>query len=817
MKESIAHITQIDGSHRIQTVREHCRQTAQYAAEAATSIGLRNTAYLAGLLHDMGKCKQEFDTYLMRAFHGEEVKRGTVNHTFAGVIFLFERYHSDSSHFYENMTCEILAFAVASHHGLIDGVSPESVSGYAHRLHKNRAEICYDESLSRFLEQCAGEEELDRLFCRAKSELQCFFDTTKKHVAESKAIGLPYKSKTLQFFVGMTARLVLSALIDADRRDTAEFYLGEKHQFLNADKSFWQERVAYFEEKYQQNILNNAPDTPLNRTRKDIADQAKAFAVCADGIYRMTTKTGAGKTLSSLRFGLNCAALHEKRRIIFVIPLLSILEQNAAVIRTYLGKDDAVLEHHSNVIHESRNDASEQVDRYEMLTESWDSPVIITTLVQMLQTLFSGKPSAVRRMQALSGSVIIFDEIQSLPRKTMYMCNLALDYLARFCGCTIVLSSATQPCFEEMDYPMLFAENADMIKETPEMEAVFRRTEIVDKSSGYGMEIEELVDFVREIIAENSSLLVICNTKRTARELYQQLAIAGKDDFCLYHLSTNMCTQHRRDTLKNITDDLLKKDGRRVVCVSTQLVEAGVDFSFESCIRVKAGLDNIAQAAGRCNRNGEFGKLCKVYVVSLKNEKLSNLPDIAASQAAYDEFLAEYQKNEQKYGNIFSAKSVALFYRKLIRSSAVKALFAYPTKDKHVSMLDMLSDNAVYFRGCKKEDKTTILNQAFRTAGNEFCVFEDDTIDVIVPYNAEAEAIISDLFTRRAALDAHYFQALLKRARSYTISLFDNQIRSNSHMFCVDAEKRFFSLQKEYYDDALGFFENESAAGAICL
>ncbi len=342
----------------------------------------------------------------------------------------------------------------------------------------------------------------------------------------------------------------------------------------------------------------------------------------------MTVKTGAGKTLTSLRFSLNCAAIHEKRRIFFIIPLLSILEQNAAVIRSYIGCDDAALEHHSNVVCEEESDSGDEPDSYEMLAESWDSPVILTTLVQLANALFSGKTTAVRRMRSLCGSVIAIDEIQSLPRKMTYMFNLALDYLAHFCDCTIVLSSATQPCFEEMDYPMILAENPDIVEETAEMRTVFARTEIIDKSSGYGMDTDELADFAMEIINDCSSLLVICNTKRNALELYERLALLGNDKFRLYHLSTNMCMQHRRDALENITNGLATRDGRRVICVSTQLVEAGVDFSFESCIRVKAGLDNIAQVAGRCNRSGEFGRLCKVYVVSLKDENLTRLPAI---------------------------------------------------------------------------------------------------------------------------------------------------------------------------------------------
>lgn len=814
MYESIAHLMQVNGICKRQTVNKHCRRAAEHAAASAAGAGLGNTAYLAGLLHDMGKCKREFDSYITSAFQGNNPKRGSANHTFAGVIFLFERYHSGEH--YANVTSEILAYAVASHHGLMDGVNPEPISGYAHRLNKNRDEICYDESLRNFLEQCAGLDEIDALFRKSMDEVKIFFDEARAYIGSQNAIGKSCKSPTLYFFLGMAARVVLSAVIDGDRRDTAEFIQDEKHEFLNGDKQFWQSRADFFEEKYKRDILDSAADTPINHVRRGISDKARTFASCPDGIYRMTVKTGAGKTLSSLRFSLNCAAIHEKHRIFFIIPLLSILEQNAAGIRSYIGCDDAVLEHHSNVVREEENDSCDEPDSYEMLAESWDSPVILTTLVQLANALFSGKATAVRRMRSLCGSVIAIDEIQSLPRKMTYMFNLALDYLAHFCGCTIVLSSATQPCFEGMDYPMILAENPDIVEETAEMRTVFARTEIVDKSSGYDMDTDELADFAMEIINDCSSLLVICNTKRNALEIYERLALLGNDKFRLYHLSTNMCMQHRRDALENITNDLVARDGCRVVCVSTQLVEAGVNFSFESCIRVKAGLDNIAQAAGRCNRSFEFSRLCKVYVVSLKDENLTRLPDIAASQAAYNEFAAEYGSDVQKYGDIFSAESAALFYRRLISSADIRRTFAYPTRDSHVNMLEMLSDNHTYVKGCR-ESKTTLLNQAFNTAGREFCVFEDNTADVIVPYSDEAEAIICELLADRTKFDMHYFQELLKRAKPYTVSLFENQIQNNRHIFYSDKDKRFIAVHKEYYDKNTGVCEKGSAAEALCL
>ncbi len=415
-------------------------------------------------------------------------------------------------------------------------------------------------------------------------------------------------------------------------------------------------------------------------------------------------------------------------------------------------------------------------------------------------------------MRSLCESVIIIDEIQSLPRKLTYMFNLAMNFLSMYCGCTIVFSSATQPCFEKLRYPVFLSENSDMIKETSEMMAAFKRTNIINIKSGGGdgrdggMSLDELKDFAMRVISECSSLLIICNTKRSASELFNQLKLTDHGGLKLYHLSTGMCMQHRRDALESINRELGvegKSRGRsKVICVSTQLVEAGVDFSFESCIRIKAGLDNIAQAAGRCNRSGEFEKICNVYVASLKEEGLKMLPDIESSKNAYNEWLGIYSNDKNgEYGDILSAKSVELFYERLITSEEASSKFMYPLKINglETSMIELLSDNYTY----SKKEKLTLLNQAFKTAGNSFSVFDEYTTDVIVPYNDEAQEIIQELHSGRAEFDIKYFKRQLKRAKPYTISLFGYEL--NNDMLYSDKNKRFLALRREYYDENTGF------------
>lgn len=795
----IAHITRSDGEVRIQTVSEHCRNTAEYTAESLQKIGLCNSGYLAGLLHDMGKCTEIFKQYIQNAFNGEKVRRGTVNHTFAAVIFLFEHYHTNKNDEYDKITCEILAWVMGSHHGLFDCVSPQHTNGFYHRLKKDKTDIFYEEAQYNFLENCSDLNEIDSLFKISKTEIQNFFDRIYKDLKLNNKYSADVKLRVFTFMQGLAARLILSALIDGDRRDTAEFMQGKKNEFMYADKNFWINTVDRFEKNYKSMILDSAENSQINQARRYISDQSMKFANMPSGIYKMTLPTGAGKTLSALRYSIHHAKKYEKKRIIFVIPLLSILDQNSKVIKEYIGSD-IVLEHHSNVL--KSNFSDNELDEYELLSESWESPVIITTLVQLLNVLFSGKTNAIRRMNSLTDSVIVIDEVQTIPRKTMYMFNSAINFLADYCKCTVILSSATQPGFDKLEYPVMLSENSNMIRGDKQLFSVFKRTEIIDKTDKYGMSYDELTDFAEEVFEDVQSLLIICNTKRSAKELFERLSMLKSDKAVIFHLSTSMCMKHRQEALSEINNYLNPGSSKKIICVSTQLVEAGVDFSFESCIRVKAGLDNIAQAAGRCNRSGEFNKICNVYIISLKDENLTYLKDIKASQDAYNEFYEVYQNHINQYENdMLSDSSVDLFYDILMKKHISKDLYKYPYEN--CSLFEMLSVNNTYNRKTDTKEQYFI-NQAFKSAGEIFEVFDNQTTDVIVPYNDEAKEIIAELCSEKTKFDIGHLKDIIRQAKPYTISLYKYQMK-DAYMFISDKDNRFFALQERYYNEETGF------------
>jgi len=778
----IARIRQCDGV--VQEIEEHCRNCARYAADNLP--GLRNAAYLAGLLHDMGKCAAGFQDYIIRAARGERVIRGSVNHTFASVRFVLERWHKSDVPNSRNMASEIIAVSAGAHHGLFDCIDPDGRDRLLHRL--TAEGIGYHEARSIFLMHCADLDELDRLFNAAEKEIMAMVAHMKPYLKSERE---------LRFCLALLSRMLLSAVIDADRRDTAEFMYGITIQTPQLTPDQWENRLTDLEVKLAQ----MPSETLINKVRREISNRCRETSKREKGIYRLTVPTGGGKTLSSLRYALSVAAQKGKKRIFFVIPLLSVLEQNAKVIREAINNDTLVLEHHSNIIRESKkSDEPNELDENELLTETWDAPIVITTLVQLLNTLFLDKTSCIRRMHALADSVIIIDEVQSVPRKMLSLFNMAMIFLASACNSVIVLSSATQPCLEYVPHALHFKEPADLVSIDPAWQQVFRRIEIKDKRKKGGYTIDELSDLAADCMNQVSSLLIICNTKAEARSIYNAVSQLPKIE--THHLSTSMCMAHRVDTLAKINNALENK--RRMICVSTQLVEAGVDFSFACVIRVSAGLDSIVQAAGRCNRNGEFGRLCPVYIVNLQAENLSHLKEIRQSQLAAESVMAEYALAPDQFQNdLASDASIRAYYRRLYTDLPKNAL-DYPIKSLGTDLFTLLSDNHTFEFHSDSKGKY-VITQAFKTAGSEFRVFDDDTIDVLVPYGQGA-AILTDLQSNEARYDLNYRRKLLTKAKPFSISLYEYELKRLQDIGGLYGlfDDSVLVLRTEYYSDTIG-------------
>ena len=733
----IAHIRRIDRIE--QTVFAHCRQTAVLAAQYGQLTGLSASAELAGWLHDIGKLTSDFNDYI----HGNhQFSRGELDHSFAGAKYLLAlaKQTNDKKRI---DTARLIGRVILSHHGLHDWITEDTKDIFQTRTEKEKyyAEI---------LQNLAGNDflpDVDALLIHSSSEIA---------IISKKLQAVANSAESYAFNLGMLERLLQSVLIDADRTDTADFMSASETEAIFDTQKLWLEM-----QQRMQNKLDSFSEKtdPISMQRKSISDRCAAFAAHDVHICQLIVPTGGGKTLSSLRFAIEYAKRTQMQKIIYVAPFMSILEQNSDVIEE-ISEKSAFLAHHSDMLAEvSEND--DRLHEYELRTEKWDSPVIATTMVEFLNALFSGKSSAVRRMHRLSRAVIIIDEVQSIPLKCMYLFNLAINFLSKVCGSTIVLCSATQPPFDLLDgFPLLMDQNNSMTGDTAEDFKVFRRTKVIYQKKKGGYSYDEAAEFCREQFAENGSLLVVVNTKASAKELYRRLKDTNGAQ--VFHLSTNMCPQHRRDVISAIKSALEVK--KPVICVTTQLIEAGVDISFGCVVRALAGMDNAAQAAGRCNRNGEYHKECPVFILRLYEEKLGSLAEIRETQSISEQMLDQPENTD-----FLSVPQMSDYFRRLYQNAQhrnQRNLLRYPlpeTTDQ--DLLNLLSLN----QHRNKEKRMKYCGQAFKTAGRLFEVIDSNTTDVLVPYNEEAETIIVQLGSKQ---NPHELMKLLRQAQKYAVSIY---------------------------------------------
>lgn len=787
-----AHIRKVDGKKYIQTVEEHCRGVAEIAAELLRDIGLEKTAYLSGMVHDLGKFSENFKNYIEKAADGEKVQRGSVNHTFAGVRFLLEKHSDEQLSGFSDIVLEILAYAVGAHHGLFDCVDDNNNNGFTKRIQKEG--IDYLNAAQEFLKICCSEQDIEDLLKQSEKEFLPVFNEIEKLADNADA---KIQNTQITFYIGFLARLILSAIIEADRSDTAQFMNGYSEKTVKNISEIWINCIKNVEQK-----LSTMPlDKPINKTRAQISALCVEAGNLESGIYRLNLPTGAGKTLTSLRYALHHALAHNKKRIIFTMPLLSIIEQNAGIIHDYIGNEELILEHHSNIVETDEND---ELDKRELLVESWDVPIIITTMVQMLNTLFAGKTANIRRMQALCNSIIVIDEVQTVPDKMLSLFNLALNFLAKICNATIILCSATQPCFEKTMYP-LDKSVKDLITLTKEQETVFKRVRLEYKGE---MDCEELADFAAGILEENNSLLLVCNTKNEAAVMFNLLCSKIKD-VKAFHISAGMCTAHRKETIKEMQEALENKQ-QKVLCVSTQVIEAGVDVSFARVIRFLAGMDNIVQATGRENRNREFDGLAPGYIVRLKGEFLKGLSEIEDAKNAAANLLVKYKNSPKIYDNDLMSEKAINEYYECLYVNVNDGYHDFYIESVRDSILNLMSCNENVDSGKIPEYNKYFMHQALKTAGGLFTVFDESSIDIIVPYNRGIE-IIQEVF---AVGDKDYekLKAVLKEAKLYTVSLFKYQkikLEEQGALIFVPSAGVYI-LQDGYYDELTGLNLNQS-------
>lgn len=770
-KEYIAHISQTD--KRIQTMPEHLDAVQQGCETFGGKIGVAHLAGMAGLLHDMGKNTPAFKQYIEAASANpaHAPKRGSVDHSTAGGRWLYRRYHKQALLPEDKAAVEWMANCIISHHqGLRDFLAPEAESPFLERVaHKQEGMEEYGKAVEALLESWT-EEELDCYFADAVRELK-------------SALQLIRESKLKPIASSLLIKYLFSCLIDADRTNTREFEENRYEGWQRDYRPFFERSYRLLMDELRAMNDGDRAEHPINRLRRDMSEQCDEFARRPSGIYTLSIPTGGGKTLASLRYALRHALEHGKERIIYIVPFTTIIEQNAQEVRRILQDDAHILEHHSNVVEdmdtsvrgiEQKNDYQLQKERLSLARDNWDSPIIFTTMVQFLNTFYAKGTRNARRLHRLSNAVLIFDEVQAVPPKCVSLFNAALNFLHSFGRSSLILCTATQPALDFVKHKLLMPEQAEIIQDRDEVTKQFKRVELENRITAEGWKTGELAQFVREQAAEVGSVLIILNTKAAVRKLYLHLKEAEwiqDGGVQLYHLSTGMCAAHRKDTLKKVNDALAAT--QPVICLSTQLIEAGVNVSFPCVIRSLAGLDSIAQAAGRCNRHGE-AELRRVYVIRSAEENLSPLPEIAIGAKISERLFREYMDDPDRFRNsLLSPQAMELYFRYYYEQIQKDLDYPVPQLDK--SLFDLLNFNKAYFQDyCRTHGQAPeiVSRPAFATVEQHFQVIANQTTSVLVPYDDKAKELLLDL---NGELEPEQLSRLLRQAQQYVVNLFERE------------------------------------------
>ena len=543
-----------------QPLDAHLIGVSQLTGALASRFGAERLGSLTGLLHDLGKYTEPFQRRLLGS--GERV-----DHSTAGAQQVMALAKSSPPK--DRIMAELAAFAIAGHHaGLAD--SQSEASSLADRLRK---------TVPRLDEVWRGEIAPD-----ATNLTPLGFETRRTKEA-------------LAFQLAFLGRMIFSCLVHADRLDSEAFDAKAAARAVDRDWPALPAIVGGLVARLDALLAGKADGSPVNRRRAEVLAAVRAKADLPPGLFTLNVPTGGGKTLASLDFALRHAKAHGLERVVYAIPFTSIIEQTAETFRKAVG-GGLVLEHHAS-IEEASADAEERFrdhapgNKLKLAMEDWAAPIVVTTNVQLFESLFSHRPSRCRKLQALAKAVIVLDEAQAIPLAVLKPCVAALDELARNYGATILLCTATQPAWHAPQLGLAIDRERHLVDDPGALHAALRRVTLDRRG------VMRDAELVAEL-AEQAQALVIVNSRRHALGLHEAAKKAGIAG--LRHLSTRQTAGDRRTILAAVRADLAAE--RPCVVVSTSLVEAGVDVDFPRVYRAEAGLDQIIQAAGRCNREG---------------------------------------------------------------------------------------------------------------------------------------------------------------------------------------------------------------------
>lgn len=710
MKHLIAHSSP-DGLKRPQMLHKHLTAVAEIARDCFSLPFMRDAAYALGQYHDAGKASETVQYHIMYN------TKDKPDHSTYGGQRLTEHAHKALKY--------LAAAPILGHHGGLPNCVGKSERGRS--VEARLANVIEDDIGSAF-----------------EAEMQ---DSLVDFPLPS---GMPICSRvTGKMESYLMAKMLHSALVDADRLDS--------EAFTQPDKANNRSRYPMLMDllpRYDQYMSGFPIREMIDEIRADIRRDCLQAAEQPQGVFSLTVPTGGGKTLSSLGFALYHAAKWKNiRRVIYAIPFTSIVEQNAKVFREALG-DEAVLEHHSTVL------PPEEGSPADLATENWDAPIIVTTNVQLFESLFSNRPSSCRKLHRLQDSVIILDEVQALPDGYLQPCINILDALVKDYHTTVVMCSATQPAFDEIwqEKPSI----TEMMNDPKTIAEKLRRTKM--ELAGKLNDIE-----LHERLITHEQVLCIVNNRAHAQKMH---ALLGGETEGAYHLSTLMCPQHRTEKLNIIRHRL--RNGERCRLISTSLIEAGVDIDFPIVYRAFAGLDSIVQAAGRCNRNGKQTQLAMVYVFTPADHKAPTETERLA-KITRDEIMPHYS-------DLLGDEAMRTYFG--LRYGPGKSL------DKAAILKDILA--------CDKID------YPYAGIAERFRMIDSKGETVFIPYNTDAVEALDEL--RNVGPN----RTLLRRLQRFGITLYPAQIIDMSNKgFLQEIEGiRFIDVPgaqyQQIYDQAYG-------------
>ncbi|GJQ53290.1 MAG: hypothetical protein HKUEN02_21370 [Anaerolineaceae bacterium] len=716
-----------------QLLKTHLFDTAKKAREFGEDSDVGDLAHMAALLHDIGKYSKAFQKRL-------EGSGRKVDHATAGAREILKLFNNDGL---EKNLATMLSYCIAGHHtGLPDYGDASDVDGTGTLLSRVEKKKLEDYN--------AYKTEID--------------------IASLALKGRKLKTSNEAFSVAFMTRMIFSALVDADFQDTETFM-----------KQVEKPRGGYLSIEELCETFNAAmqkfenPQGEINKKRTETLKACKEGAEQDQGFFTLTVPTGGGKTLASMAFALNHAKKHGLKRVIYVIPFTSIIEQNAAVFKEYLGAEN-VLEHHSNFDWKKGDQANEEevddetkdaLEKLKLASENWDIPIVVTTNVQFFESLFANKSRQCRKLHNIAKSVIIFDEAQMLPREYLDPCMLAIKELVTNYGVSAVFCTATQPALNQRLPKVIFTELA------PDPQALFdfyKRVQV--KNIGRVAD----ADLLEKIKAHEQALCIV-NTRRHAKGLFDQLEGDGN-----YHLSTLMCPSHRKAVLEDIRERL--KAGKFCRVISTQVMEAGIDVDFPVGFRALAGLDSIIQAAGRVNREMKRN-ISDVYVFDPETPFIKKTPIFIKQGAAFAE--SAIRKFD---GQIDSKAAIEDYFNSLYYVQAKEAF--------DVKKILSCFDNGIEFE--------------FKKAADEFRMIDNNTVSVVIPYNEEAKDLIEK------ARNHPYPFTFARQLQIYTVNIYEKEFEKLQSKGVIETVNDTYqalteSSMKEFYNEKTGLVLPADAGG----